>query len=221
MRVLLIEDDDLIAHGVEAGLGARGLTVDRARTAAQARTLLATVHYQLAILDLGLPDEDGMSLLQRWRAAGVGLPVLVLTARDAVEDRVAGLRAGADDYLLKPFDLDELLARLQALLRRAAGRSADVVEHGALRLDLERAKVSLHGRPVVLTRRELALLASLLHARGRILSTDQLKDSLYGFSEEIESNALSVHIHHLRRKLGADLIQTVRGLGYRFNMSDA
>ncbi|AAZ98744.1 Two component Transcriptional regulator, Winged helix family [Thiobacillus denitrificans ATCC 25259] len=221
MRVLLIEDDDLIAHGVQAGLGARGLTVDRVETAAQARTMLATVHYQLAILDLGLPDEDGMSLLQRWRAAGVDLPVLVLTARDAVEDRVAGLRAGADDYLLKPFDLDELLARLQALLRRAAGRSADVVEHGALRLDLERGDVSLNGRPVVLTRRELALLAALLHARGRILSADQLKDSLYGFSEEIESNALSVHIHHLRRKLGADLIETVRGLGYRFNMSDA
>ncbi|MDA8129599.1 MAG: response regulator [Betaproteobacteria bacterium] len=221
MRVLLIEDDDLIAHGVRAGLGARGLTVDRARTAAQARTLLATVHYQLAILDLGLPDEDGMSLLQRWRAAGVDLPVLVLTARDAVEDRVAGLRAGADDYLLKPFDLDELLARLQALLRRAAGRSADVVEHGALRLDLERGEVSLHGRAVMLTRRELALLATLLHARGRILSADQLKDSLYGFSEEIESNALSVHIHHLRRKLGAGLIETVRGLGYRFNISEA
>ncbi|MHB8758722.1 MAG: response regulator [Thiobacillus sp.] len=221
MRVLLVEDDDLVAHGIQAGLRARGLMVDGVKTAAQAAAMQSAVHYQAVILDLGLPDEDGMSLLQRWRADGMALPVLVLTARDAVEDRVAGLRAGADDYLLKPFDLDELLARLQALLRRAAGRCADVVEHGALRLDLERGEVSLHGRPVVLTRRELALLATLLHARGRILSADQLKDSLYGFSEEIESNALSVHIHHLRRKLGADLIETVRGLGYRFNMSDA
>ncbi|MHB1084944.1 MAG: response regulator [Thiobacillus sp.] len=221
MRVLLVEDDDLIAHGIQAGLRARGLTVDGVKTAAQAETTLSAGHCDVVILDLGLPDEDGMSLLQRWRANGMALPVLVLTARDAVEDRVAGLRAGADDYLLKPFDLDELVARLHALLRRAAGRSVATIEQGALRLDPERGEVSLHGRPVVLSRRELALLAALLHARGRILSVDQLKDSLYGFSEEIESNALNVHIHHLRRKLGADLIETVRGVGYRFNMGDA
>ena len=221
MRVLLVEDDDLSAHGIQAGLHARGLTVDGVGTVAQAEATLSAVHYQVVILDLGLPDEDGMSLLQRWRADGMALPVLVLTARDAVEDRVAGLRAGADDYLLKPFDLDELVARLHALLRRAAGRSVDAIEQGALRLDPERGDVSLHGRPVALSRRELALLATLLHARGRILSVDQLKDSLYGFSEEIESNALNVHIHHLRRKLGADLIETVRGVGYRFNMGDA
>ncbi|MHB0975369.1 MAG: response regulator [Thiobacillus sp.] len=221
MRVLLVEDDDLIAHGIQAGLRARGLMVDGVKTAAQAAAMQAAVHYQAVILDLGLPDEDGMSLLQRWRADGMALPVLVLTARDAVEDRVAGLRAGADDYLLKPFDLDELVARLHALLRRAAGRSVDVIEHGALRLDPERGEVSLHGRPVVLSRRELALLTALLHARGRILSVGQLKDSLYGFSEEIESNALNVHIHHLRRKLGAGLIETVRGVGYRFNGGDA
>lgn len=221
MRVLLVEDDDLIAHGIQAGLRARGLTVDGVKTAAQAETTLSAVHCDVVILDLGLPDEDGMSLLQRWRADGMALPVLVLTARDAVEDRVAGLRAGADDYLLKPFDLDELVARLHALLRRAAGRSVAIIEQGALRLDPERGEVSLNGRPVVLSRRELALLAALLHARGRILSVDQLKDSLYGFSEEIESNALNVHIHHLRRKLGADLIETVRGVGYRFNMGDA
>jgi len=217
MRVLLVEDDDLIAHGIQAGLRARGLMVDGVKTAAQAEAMLPAVHYQVVILDLGLPDEDGMRLLQRWRTDGMALPVLVLTARDAVEDRVAGLRAGADDYLLKPFDLDELVARLHALLRRAAGRSVDVIEAGALRLDPERGEVSLNGRPVVLSRRELALLAALLHARGRILSVDQLKDSLYGFSEEIESNALNVHIHHLRRKLGAGLIETVRGVGYRFN----
>ncbi|NMM14545.1 MAG: response regulator [Rhodoferax sp.] len=215
MRVLLIEDDELIAHGILAGLWAHGLTVDGVHTAAQAEAALSAVHCDVVILDLGLPDEDGMSLLRRLRASGMALPVLILSARDTVQDRVAGLRAGADDYLLKPFDLDELVARLHALLRRAAGRSVDVMEHGPLRLDPASGEVTLHGQPVVLSRRELALLAALLQARGRILSPDQLKDSLYDFSEEIESNALSVHIHHLRRKLGADLIETVRGVGYR------
>jgi two-component system response regulator QseB len=215
MRVLLIEDDELIAHGILAGLRAHRLTVDGVRTAAQAEAALLAVHCDVVILDLGLPDEDGMSLLRRLRASGMALPVLILSARDTVQDRVAGLRAGADDYLLKPFDLDELVARLHALLRRAAGRSVDVMEHGPLRLDPASGEVTLHGQSVVLSRRELALLAALLQARGRILSPDQLKDSLYDFSEEIESNALSVHIHHLRRKLGADLIETVRGVGYR------
>lgn len=220
MRVLLIEDDELIARGILAGLRAHGLTVDGVSTAAQAEATLALVHCDVVILDLGLPDEDGMDLLQRLRKGGMALPVLILSARDAVEDRVAGLRAGADDYLLKPFDLNELVARLQALLRRAAGRSVDLIEHGLFRLDPASGEVSLDGRAVVLSRRELALLAALLHARGRILSPDQLKDSLYDFSEEIESNALNVHIHHLRRKLGADIIETVRGVGYRFSMAN-
>jgi DNA-binding response OmpR family regulator len=143
------------------------------------------------------------------------LPVLILTARDAVENRVAGLRAGADDYLLKPFDLDELVARLHALLRRTAGRCVDVIEHGPLRVDPTNGDVFLHGEPVNLSRRELALLSALLHACGRILSPEQIKDSLYHFNEGIESNALNVHIHHLRRKLGVDVIETVRGVGYR------
>jgi two-component system, OmpR family, response regulator QseB len=215
MRVLLVEDDELIAHGILAGLRAHGLTADGVTTAAQADAALATIHCDVLILDLGLPDEDGMHLLQRWRAAGVTIPVLILTARDAVENRVAGLRAGADDYLLKPFDLSELVARLHALLRRAAGRSVDIIEHGSVHLDPSSGEVWLDGQAVDLSRRELALLAALLQARGRILSADQLKDSLYHFSEEIESNALNVHIHHLRRKLGAEVIETVRGLGYR------
>src|SRR5450830_347933 len=215
MRVLLIEDDELIAHGILAGLRAHGLTVDGVRTAAQAEATLSAVHCDVVILDLGLPDEDGMSLLRRLRASGMALPVLVLTARDAVEDRVAGLRAGADDYLLKPFDLDELVARLHALLRRAAGRSVDIIEHGGLQLDPVSGEVWLGGHIIMLSRRELGLLRALLQAGGRILSADQLKDSLYHFDEEIESNALNVHIHHLRRKLGTDLIETVRGLGYR------
>ena len=218
MRVLLVEDDELIAHGILAGLRAHGLTVDGVATAAQAEAALSAMHCDVVILDLGLPDEDGMRLLQRLRAGGMTLPVLVLTARDAVDDRVAGLRAGADDYLLKPFDLNELVARLQALHRRAAGRSVDVIEHGALRVDPASGEVFLQGQAVILSRREMALLAALLHARGRILSPEQLKDSLYDFSEEIESNALNVHIHHLRRKLGADIIETVRGVGYRFSM---
>jgi DNA-binding response OmpR family regulator len=221
MRVLLIEDDELVAHGILAGLRAHGLTADAVRTAAQAEAALLAMHCDVVILDLGLPDEDGMSLLRRLRASGMVLPVLVLTARDAVQDRIAGLRAGADDYLLKPFDLDELVARLHALLRRAAGRSVDVMEHGPLRLDPASGEVSLHGQPVVLSRRERALLTALMQARGRILSPDQLKDSLYDFNEEIESNALNVHIHHLRRKLGADVIETVRGVGYRFSRVSA
>ncbi len=217
MRVLLIEDDELISHGIQAGLRAHGLTVDGVATATQAEAALSVVHCDVVILDLGLPDEDGMTFLHRLRSSGMALPVLVLTARDAVEDRVAGLRAGADDYLLKPFDLNELVARLHALLRRAAGRSVNVIAQGPLRLDPASGEVFLQGRAVVLSRRELALLAALLQARGRILSADQLKDSLYDFSEEIGSNALNVHIHHLRRKLGPDIVETVRGVGYRFN----
>lgn len=215
MRVLLIEDDELISHGILAGLRAHGFTVDGVATAAQADAALSTVHCDVVILDLGLPDEDGMQLLARLRARGMALPVLILTARDAVENRVAGLRAGADDYLPKPFDLDELVARLHALLRRSAGRSVDIIERGPLRVDPTNGDVFLHGEPVALSRRELALLSALLHACGRILSPEQLKDSLYHFNEGIESNALNVHIHHLRRKLGTGVIDTVRGVGYR------
>ncbi|MFA5912245.1 MAG: response regulator [Burkholderiales bacterium] len=221
MRVLLVEDDELIAHGITSGLRARGLTVGSVATAARVEAALSAAHCDIVILDLGLPDEDGMSLLRRLRAGGMTLPVLVLTARDAVEDRVAGLRAGADDYLVKPFDLNELVARLDALLRRAAGRSVDVIEHGPLRLNPASGEVFLRGRSVALSRRELGLLTALLHARGRILSAEQLQDSLYDFSEQIESNAINVHIYHLRRKLGADIIETVRGVGYRVSTASA
>ncbi len=213
--MLLIEDDELISHGILAGLRAHGMTADGVATAAQADAVLAAIHCDVVILDLGLPDEDGMSLLQRLRSRGMTLPVLILTARDAVENRVAGLRAGADDYLLKPFDLDELVARLHALLRRTAGRCVDMIEHGPLRVDPVNGDVFLDGYAVTLSRRELALLNALLNARGRILSQEQLKDSLYDFNEDIESNALNVHIHHLRRKLGTNVIETVRGVGYR------
>ncbi len=217
MHVLLTEDDDLIASGIVAGLNAQGLTVDRVASAADTQALLQVARFDVLVLDLGLPDEDGLRLLQRLRQQGVDLPVLVLvlTARDAVTDRVAGLQAGADDYLLKPFDLRELGARLHTLQRRSAGRCVNVIEHGRLSYDPSTRETWLDGRPVELSRREQALLQALLNNRGRILSGEQLKDSVYGFGDEVESNALNVHIHHLRRKLGNAIVQTVRGLGYR------
>ncbi|MBG4599185.1 response regulator [Pseudomonas aeruginosa] len=215
MHVLLTEDDDLIASGIVAGLNAQGLTVDRVASAADTQALLQVARFDVLVLDLGLPDEDGLRLLQRLRQQGVDLPVLVLTARDAVTDRVAGLQAGADDYLLKPFDLRELGARLHTLQRRSAGRGVNVIEHGRLSYDPSTRETWLDGRPVELSRREQALLQALLNNRGRILSGEQLKDSVYGFGDEVESNALNVHIHHLRRKLGNAIVQTVRGLGYR------
>ncbi|WP_050159997.1 response regulator [Pseudomonas aeruginosa] len=215
MHVLLTEDDDLIASGIVAGLNAQGLTVDRVASAADTQALLQVARFDVLVLDLGLPDEDGLRLLQRQGQQGVDLPVLVLTARDAVTDRVAGLQTGADDYLLKPFDLRELGARLHTLQRRSAGRCVNVIEHGRLSYDPSTRETWLDGRPVELSRREQALLQALLNNRGRILSGEQLKDSVYGFGDEVESNALNVHIHHLRRKLGNAIVQTVRGLGYR------
>ncbi|MHA5708381.1 response regulator [Pseudomonas aeruginosa] len=215
MHVLLTEDDDLIASGIVAGLNAQGLTVDRVASAADTQALLQVARFDVLVLDLGLPDEDGLRLLQRLRQQGVDLPVLVLTARNAVTDRVAGLQTGADDYLLKPFDLRELGARLHTLQRRSAGRCVNVIEHGRLSYDPSTRETWLDGRPVELSRREQALLQALLNNRGRILSGEQLKDSVYGFGDEVESNALNVHIHHLRRKLGNAIVQTVRGLGYR------
>lgn len=215
MRILLVEDDDLIAEGLGAGLRAHGLAVDRVASAAHGAAALAAAHWDLLILDLGLPDEDGMAFLRRLRAQGEALPVLVLTARDALESRVAGLRGGADDYVVKPFDLEEVVARVHALLRRAAGRAEEAIEHGELRVLPASGEVFLRGDPVHVSRRELDVLLALLHARGRIVTPERLKDVLYGLGEDVESNALNVHIHHLRRKLGAAAIETVRGMGYR------
>ncbi|MBB3184632.1 DNA-binding response OmpR family regulator [Halomonas fontilapidosi] len=221
MHVLLIEDDALVASGIQAGLAVHDFVVDHVTTMAEARAAMETVSSDVVILDRGLPDGDGMLLLEEWRRAGVDLPVLILTARDAVCDRIEGLHVGADDYLVKPFDLDELVARLQALLRRAAGRSRTLIEHGPLRLDPLAREVSVDGRPVNLSRRELVLLEAFLQAPRSVLTAGQLKDSLYGMNEEVESNALNVHIHHLRRKLGSRVIETVRGLGYRLGKPSA
>ncbi|MGQ7245696.1 response regulator [Salinicola sp. V024] len=215
MRVLLVEDDAPVAAGVEAGLALSDFVVDTVATLDDARGALAAIDYDAVVLDRRLPDGDGLTLLQRWRRAGVATPVLMLTAKDAVSSRVEGLQGGADDYLVKPFDLDELTARLQALLRRAAGQVDHSLRHGSLALDPVARSVTLDGAPVALVRRELMLLEALIRARGGILSTDQLKDRLYGIDDEIESNALNVHIYQLRRKLGRHVIETVRGVGYR------
>lgn len=215
MHVLLIEDDALVASGIRSGLEVEGFTVDHVETVGAARAAMEVFASDIVILDLGLPDGDGLQLLRAWRAQQRATPVLVLTARDAVADRVAGLSAGGDDYLLKPFDLDELIARLYALLRRSAGHAGPVIEHGPVWFDPAARAVCLHGRPVTLTRRETALLEKLLYARTAVLSAEQLKDSLYGFTSEVEGNALNVHIHNLRRKLGPGIVRTVRGVGYR------
>ena len=215
MHVLLIEDDALVASGVAAGLRLHGFTVDHVDSARLAAAAAAAARLAIAVQDHGQPEEDRLSHHAPWRARGVQMPLLILTARDALAHRVAGLRGGADDYLLKPFELDELVARLHALLRRSAGRSVDRIEHGALSFEPETGDVWLHGRPVELARREKTLLHTLLQHPGRILSADQLRDRLYGLGQDVESNAVNVHIHHLRRKLGPGIVETVRGLGYR------
>jgi len=215
VHILLVEDDDLVASGIVAGLKLHGFTVDRVGTGALAQAALSSWDFTAVILDLGLPGEDGMHCLQRWRQQGRTLPILILTARDTVQHRVSGLQAGADDYLIKPFDLEELVARLHALLRRVSGRSVDRIEHGALVIADATGEVLLRGVPVELSRRELSLLRALIAYPGQILSAEQLRASLYGFDQDVESNAVNVHIHHLRRKLGSETIETVRGTGFR------
>ena len=217
MRVLVVEDDELVASGILAGLRLSGITADHVGTAWSAQTALGTSRFDVVVLDLGLPDADGLYLLRRLRGAGHHLPVLILTARDTVEDKVTGLHRGADDYLVKPFDLAEPVARLHALQRRTAGRSAGLIEHCPVAFDPETREVTPHGKSVDLSRRVLALLQSLLDSGKRIVSAEQVKDSLYGMSECVESNGINVHIHYLRRKLGPNIVETIRGLGYRLD----
>ena len=215
MRLLLVEDDSMIGEAIRAGLKRLGLAVDWVRDTGAAGRALATEPFELLLLDLGLPGSDGLTLLKALRARGSDLPVLVITARDAVADRVAGLDAGADDYLVKPFDLDELAARIRALLRRKSGRTEPHIEHLGVVLDPATHRVTQGGADVALSPREFALLELLLERPGAILSRGQLEERLYGWGEEVESNAVEVHIHGLRRKLGAQFILTVRGVGYR------
>jgi two-component system OmpR family response regulator/two-component system response regulator QseB len=214
MRILLAEDDPLLGDGLRAGLRQQGFQVDWVRDGEAAERELLAVPYAAAILDLGLPRKDGMAVLAAIRRAGLALPVLVLTARDAVPDRVRGLDAGADDYVIKPVDLDELSARLRALVRRAHGQPQERLAAGDVMLDPAARSVELAGVPVTLPIREFDLLHALMLNAGRVLSREQLQQHLYSWGQEVESNAVEVHIHHLRRKLGSGLIQTVRGVGY-------
>jgi len=220
MRILLAEDDQLLGDGIRAGLGLEGDTVDWVNDGVAAEQALATDEFDLLVLDLGLPRKDGLEVLRSLRRRGDLTPVLILTARDKVADRVAGLDAGADDYLTKPFDLDELLARVRALTRRHTGRAAPLLQHGELALDPATHQVSLAGVPVDLAPREYALLRLLLEQRGKVLSRTRLVEALYGWDGDLESNAIEVHIHHLRRKLGNGLIRTVRGIGYGIDRPD-
>jgi DNA-binding response OmpR family regulator len=214
MRILLVEDDELLGDGLAAGLRHCGYNVDWLRDGESARTALSTEEYAALVLDLGLPRLDGMSLLRGLRAAGDAIPVLILTARDSTWDKVGGLDGGADDYLVKPVDLDELAARLRALTRRSSGQSTPLLRARDVELDPAARRVRLRGEPVELSAREFAILEMLMRNAGRMISRAQLESALYGWGEGVESNAVEVHIHHLRRKLGADLIRTVRGIGY-------
>ncbi|PFG11345.1 MULTISPECIES: response regulator transcription factor [unclassified Marinobacter] len=219
MKILLVEDDKLLGDGIAVGIAQSGLVVDWVLDGQQADTALATGNYDAAVLDLGLPRLSGMELLRRVRARGQILPILILTARDAVEDRVAGLDAGADDYLVKPFDLNELQARLRALLRRSKGYAEPIISHGELRVDPASHSVSLSGGTVDLSAREFAILHTLLLNAGRVMSKAQIEEHLYGWGEEVESNAIEVFVHHLRRKLYPQLIRTIRGVGYMIEKS--
>jgi two-component system response regulator QseB len=215
VRLLLVEDDAMIAEAIRSGLRRDGFVVDWVRDGEVAEGVLRTEQFDLLLLDLGLPHRDGLQVLKSLRAHRLPLPVLILTARDAVSDRVQGLDAGADDYLVKPFDLDELAARIRALLRRKSGRTAPLIEHLGVSLDPAAHRVTHNGQEIVLSPREFALLQLLMERPGQILSRAQIEERLYGWGEEVESNAIEVHIHGLRRKLGADFIVNVRGVGYR------
>jgi len=214
MRILIVEDDRLLGDGITRALTKMGDSADWLTTGEEAWHALQLEHFDCLILDLGLPGMDGLSLLRQLRKSGSTLPVLILTARDAIEDRIAGLDAGADDYLLKPFDLAELRARLRAVTRRYKGYSDTLLELGDISIDTQSQGVSYQGQPVSLSRREYGLLLALAENAGKVLSRSRLEESLYGWGNEVESNSLEVHVHHLRKKLNSSVIRTVRGVGY-------
>ena len=214
MRVLLAEDDELLGDGVRAGLSQAGYTVDWFKDGASAIHALQMEFFDLVVLDLGLPKLSGLQVLQQMRAAGINVPVLILTARETIEDRVKGLDGGADDYLTKPFDLDELCARLRALQRRHSNRTESNITYADITLDPAGHTVDQGEEEIGIPRREFALLQKLLENVGHVLSRDQLMQTLYGWDEDVDSNALEVHIHNLRKKLGTTFIRTIRGVGY-------
>lgn len=215
MRILLIEDDRLIGDGIKAGLGKMGFSVDWFVSGKQGIAALAAAPYDAVLLDLTLPELDGMEILRRWRQQNQDVPVLILTARDALEQRVEGLQQGADDYLCKPFALSEVAARLQALIRRRHGQLQPTLQHGSVLFYPASHSVLCNGEPVTMKNRELALLELFMRNPGRILTRAQLEEKLYSWDDEVSSNAVEVHIHHLRKKLGSAFILTVHGVGYR------
>jgi two-component system response regulator QseB len=221
LRVLLAEDDAMIGASVRRGLSQDGFTVDWVEDGRAAELALAERVHDAVLLDLGLPRKSGLEVLSAMRRGGDTRPVLIMTARDAIADRVAGLDAGADDYVVKPFDLTELAARLRALSRRRAGRADPILAYGAIELDPASHETRVRGQPVSLSAREFALLQALLARPGAVLSRAQLEAKLYGWSDSVESNAVEVHIHALRKKLGADLIRNVRGVGWMVAKPDA
>lgn len=214
MRLLLVEDDKLLADGLQRALRAEGYTVDHIDRGDLVMPALEAGGFELVLLDLGLPGLDGMAALRTLRQQDKQIPVIIISARDALDDRISGLDSGADDYLVKPFSAIELIARIRARLRRREAPGSEVLNVGELEIDPERFTVTRSGEPVSLSRREMSVLLQLVRHRGRVLTRDQLEQGLYGWNEDVESNALEVHVHHLRKKLGSHLIRTVRGVGY-------
>ncbi len=217
MRILLIEDDELLGDGLRTGLIQYGYAVDWLKDGISADQALKTENFDLVVLDLGLPKLAGITVLQNLRTRGQTMPVLILTARESIDDRVKGLDSGADDYLTKPFDLDELCARLRALQRRFSSRADPLLTHENIILDPAAHTVTLNNELINVSRREFALLQKLLENTGRVLSREHLSQSLYGWGEDVDSNALEVHIHNLRKKFGQHFIHTIRGIGYMIN----
>jgi two-component system, OmpR family, response regulator QseB len=214
MRVLVVEDDKMIAKGLNTALNQDGYAVDGVSDGRSAAEALRSSRFDLVLLDLGLPERDGLEVLRELRRRGDPTPVIIVTARDDVQTRIEGLDAGADDYIIKPFDLDEVAARMRSVLRRAAGRGDPCIRHRGIMLDPVSHAVERNGEPVVLSAHEFSVLEALLQRPGTVLSRAQLEDRLYGWSEGIESNAIEVYVHGLRRKLGSDAIRTLRGVGY-------
>ena len=221
MRVLLVEDEPTLRAALRASLVAAGYAVDEADNGVDARHLGETLPYDAVILDLGLPQLDGLSVLQAWRAGGHPMPVLVLTARDRWHDKVAGIDAGADDYLAKPFRTEELLARLRALIRRSQGHGSPILQAGSVALDTRSARVTVDGEPITLTSLEYRLLAYLMHRMGRVVSRTELTEHLYAQDFDRDSNTIEVFVGRIRRKLPPDTVETIRGLGYRVNVAPA
>jgi len=220
MRILLVEDDQLLGEGIKMALDREGYQTDWLKNGVQAKQALTTESFELVILDLGLPDIDGIDIIKWARKTGVDVPVLILTARDSIEEKIVGLDTGADDYLIKPFELSELKARLRALGRRRHGHVEPVIEHGRITYNPASLEVTLDKQIVELSRRETTLLAEFLNNPNRVMSKEKLEDVVYGWDIEVESNSIEVHVHHLRKKLYSTIIKTMRGVGYKLENNE-